>query len=358
VRSEPARHQTWWKNIILEGCFDSTSLSAWDEGGVCWSGVLSRATQTHQWSMATTSSELARSALEGFREAGVSFAVLHGYERLEGLNLSDVDLVVGQDPQQIVRKSMPFWKQRGLVPILAWPYDIGGTLTVFLATGDARDGVQLDILYDPEGRGRCQVRSEALLSFGRERPIGPAVTDEARLVYLWQKGMVKGQDDRLLALRREAAAVDYERLAEVSLLVTGSVDAARGLAGTEVPRELERRLEPWSRISHVARRVKSPIGLWAHVVHGQVGGVLTRRLARYLIIVRSSGLPGMWRQIPWYAAKVAPVRYRAGAFISLGNGKLVRRPDVKIRSDDVEQAASELIESMTLRLMTRLSRLS
>ncbi len=304
--------------------------------------------------MATTSAELARSALEGFREAGVSFAVLHGYERLQSLNLSDVDLVVGQDPRKVVRTSMPFWKQRGLVPILTWPYDIGGTLTVFLATEDARDGVQLDILYDPEGRGRCRLRSEALLSFGEERPLAPTVGDEARLIYLWQKGMAKGQDDRLLALRREAAAVDYEQLAGVSLLVTGSLDAARGLAGTEVPRGLERGLELRPRISHVASRVKSPIGVWAHVVHGQVGGELTRRLARYLVIVRSSGLPGSWRQIPWYAAKVAPVRYRAGAFISFGNGALVRRPDVEIRSDDVEQAASELIESMTRRLTTRI----
>ena len=305
--------------------------------------------------MATTSAALARSALEGFREAGVSFAVLHGYERLEGLNLSDVDLVVSQNPQKVVRATMPFWERRGLVPILAWPYDIGGTLTLFLATGDARDGVQLDILYDPEGRGRSRVRSEALLSFAQERPIAPAIADEARLVYLWQKGMVKGQDARLLALRREAAEVDYGKLADVSLLVTGSLDAARGLVGTDVPHGIERSFALRSRLSRVATRVISPIGIWAHVVHSQVGAELTRRLAGYLVIVQSSRLPGLWRQIPWYAARVAPVRHRAGAFVSFGNGKLVRRPDVEVHSDEVERAASELIQSMTMRLVTRFS---
>jgi hypothetical protein len=303
--------------------------------------------------MATTSTELARATLEGLREADIPFAVLHGYERLERHVLSDVDVVVGQDPRKVLSTAMPVWEQRGLFPILAWPYDVGGTLTVFLATADARDGVQLDMLYDPQARGRCRVRSEALLESAEERPLAFAVTDEARLVYLWQKGLIKGQGDRLEALRDEASAFDYERLAPVSMLVTGSHDAARGLVGTEEPHRTKPGRKLRVRIPHAAGRMKRPIGFWAHVVDGVVADHLTRRLASYLVVVRSSELPRSWRQVPWYLTEVAAVRFRAGAFISFGGGALVRRPDVEIRSHRVEKAASELIEAMTLRLMKR-----
>ena len=99
--------------------------------------------------MPTTSGELARACLAGLRDAGAKFAVLHDYEQLESDRMSDVDIVVGQDPRTVIRATESMWRERGLLPIILWPYDIGGTATLFLATPDARDGVQLDMLHDP-----------------------------------------------------------------------------------------------------------------------------------------------------------------------------------------------------------------
>ena len=137
--------------------------------------------------MPTTSGELARACLAGLRDAGAKFAVLHDYEQLESDQISDVDIVVGQDPRTVIRATERCGAERGLLPIILWPYDIGGTVTLFLATPDARDGVQLDMLHDPDGVGRYGVRSEILLQFVEERPIAPVVDSAARLLYLWQK---------------------------------------------------------------------------------------------------------------------------------------------------------------------------
>ena len=182
--------------------------------------------------MPTTSGELARACLAGLRDAGTQLAVLHNYEQLEFDQISDVDIVVGQDPRAVIRVTERMWRERGLVPIIMWPYDIGGTVTLFLATPDARDGVQLDMLHDPDGVGRYRVRSEILLQFVEERPLAPVVDTAARLLYLWQKRTAKGQTDRLDSLRREAAAIDNDRLEQMSTALTGSVYPARGLRGS------------------------------------------------------------------------------------------------------------------------------
>ena len=184
--------------------------------------------------MPTTSGELARACMAGLRDAGAKFAVLHDYEELESDRISDVDIVVGQDPRTVIRATESMWRERGLLPIILWPYDIGGTATLFLATPDARDGVQLDMLHDPCGVGRYGVRSEILLQFVEERPISPVVDSAARLLYLWQKRTTKSQADRLDLLRREATGIDIDRLEKMSRALTGSVYPARGLMGQDV----------------------------------------------------------------------------------------------------------------------------
>ncbi len=127
--------------------------------------------------MATTDPRLALASLEGMRAAGVRFALLHGADRLSGGEVSDVDLVVAEDPVSVVQRAAVSWQTRGLVPVVLWPYDIGGTATVFLATPDASEGVQLDLLHDPEGVGKYGVKSGALLASATQAAALPTVSD-------------------------------------------------------------------------------------------------------------------------------------------------------------------------------------
>ena len=301
--------------------------------------------------MPTSSGELARACLAGLRDAGTQFAVLHNYEQLEFDQISDVDIVVGQDPRAVIRMTERMWRERGLVPIIMWPYDIGGTVTLFLATPDARDGVQLDMLHDPDGVGTYGVRSEILLQFVEERPIAPVVDSAARLLYLWQKRTAKGQTDRLDSLRREAAGIDIDRLEQMSRALTGSVYPARGLLGPDV-RTIPKPRAVMAKLSRLASRLRRPIGAWVHVPLDDVGSELARRLSRHLVIVGSAKLPSRSRQVGWYLLHVAPVRYRPGVFISVGqpNG-FILSPDAVIKASHPEEAACELTEALTKRAM-------
>ena len=159
----------------------------------------------------------------------MEFAGLHGFERFESDNLSDIDIVVGSNPRAVVRVAESSWRRRGLLPIVLWPYDVGGTHTVILATPNAKDCVQLDMLYDVNGRGRYGVRSDALLASRGPGTVAPTVSEVARLVYLWQKRQLKGDTEAVTWLRRQASLVDPNELLDMSIRITGSPEPARGL---------------------------------------------------------------------------------------------------------------------------------
>jgi hypothetical protein len=301
--------------------------------------------------MPTTSGHVARLCLAGLREAGVQFAVLHDYARLESDRISDVDVVVGQDPRTVIRATERIWRASGLLPIILWPYDIGGTATLFIATSDAIEGVQLDMMYDPAGIGRYRVRSDILLQFVEERPLAPVVDDAARVIYLWQKRTAKTQSERLEQLRRDAREIETSHLEDLSRVLTGSADPARGLMGGQVG--VVRR--PWAvlaRLSRVITRLRGPIGAWVHVTTEAIGEELARRLAGHLVIVRSSQLPVRSRQVMWYLRQVATVRYRPGVYISFGSQSgFVLRPDIEIAVGDPDAAASALTEFLRQRTL-------
>lgn len=306
--------------------------------------------------MPTTSGELARVCLAGLARAGVEFAVLHGYEYLETDRISDVDVVVGQDPRTVIRAAEAYWREAGLTPIILWPYDIGSTAAVFLATRDARDGVQLDMLHDPDGIGRYGVRSDVLLRFVEVRPLAPVVEETARLLYLWQKRTAKGEIHRLGPLRREAIGKEPERLESMSREITGSVRAARGLIGAQPVSEPSRPSAVLARLSRIANRLRHPSGAWVHVTSDEVGIELAYRLSRHLVTARCEALPSPLRQLPWYLVEVAPVRFRPGVYISVGpRPRFVVKPDFEIVADDVDQAGAELVEALTTRTMACVS---
>jgi hypothetical protein len=294
--------------------------------------------------------------LAGLDAAGVRFALLHGYEQLETDSISDVDIVVAEDPRVVIKKAVAPWEERGLVPIIIWPYDIGGTVTLFLATRDAGGGVQLDILHDPDGVGRYGVRTDALLRHVEERPLAPTVDRPARLVYLWQKRTGKDQADRADALRSEASRFEPETLRSLSQEITGSTRAARGLIGSGAMTRSRQKPALIARVSRLATRLRHPIGAWVHVSVDDVGDELVRRLSAHLVVVRAARLPSWVRQWLWYPVEVAPVRYRPGVFISVGRShRFALSPDVELGMSHPDQAATELVNALYQRTMACVS---
>ena len=303
--------------------------------------------------MSTTSARLGRAAVAGLVEAGVPLALLHDAGLPDDDDpVSDIDLVVGTPPATVLSLAAPAWAARGLFPIIAWPYDVGGTMSLVLASADARDGVQLDLLHDPGGNGRYGIRSSAALAASLPGPDAPVLAEPARIVYLWRKRTVKGDDVALRELRARARDLDQGDLRRMSAALTGSETVADEIRGDVPPG----RIGPGrlgqirmmrSRLRRAIPRFVEPVGFWAHTGSAEVAEELKARLSRFLTPVRTGSLPGLSTRPAWYVTKVAPVRLRPGVFISHG-AATPRRADGLVGSDP-EKAASSLVRLMARR---------
>ena len=291
-------------------------------------------------------------SLEAMEDAGIRFAFLHGRKRLSGSaeDLSDIDLVVEQDPWSVVQRVAPAWTVRGIVPVVIWPYDIGGTATVFLATPDARDGVQLDLLHDPDAIGKYGLSSSALLATATSSTGFPAVSDIASLVYRWRKRALKRDVPGLRELEELASGVDKHDLLSTSLAITGSTDTATQMLGEShaaskqrMPRHSVRRM------LRLTRRLAEPIGFWAHVSDEGVARETVRRFSRFLVSSSAGATPTRLWQAPSWAINVLPVVLRPGVFVSYGPASTWPHPDVVVESGPADAAARSITASMAAR---------
>jgi hypothetical protein len=309
--------------------------------------------------MATTNSRLAAASLEAMQEAGVHFALLHELERLLRGDLSDVDAVVGEPALTAIRRTTPAWRSRGILPVLVWPYDIGGTATVFLATVDASEGAQLDLLFDPRGVGKYAVKSAALLATADRSGMLPTVSDAASLIYQWRKRTVKGQWERLPTLSERARHLDRRAVLTASETISGSSTLGRELLearpqvrGQRLRRHLARRG------LRIAQRLVSPVGFWAHAADADLGEELAGRFSRFLVRAATEATPSRFREPAWWAMRVMPTRLRPGVFVSTGRLPRWRIPDGVLRAETPDGAARQLTEAMAARVALRQLRLA
>lgn len=261
--------------------------------------------------MATTSSDAALKAVVAIQETGVRFAILHGEAELaRGEVDSDVDLVADRAVHDVVRSVSERWEARGLYPVIVWPYDIGGTGSVFLTTLDARVGVQLDVLHDPDARGRYGVRSDRLLGAaeagGRFATVAPA----ERFAYLLAKRISKGETSEAQRLIEflPPDGVDLKVLrpdiADVvgSFLSDGSIN------------------ERWSRKPSLGRlytRLRRPVGGWVELRADNSEEVASEMISRFrLFLPRARCISAP--HIGTWMTSVAPTRWRAGIVASHG----------------------------------------
>jgi hypothetical protein len=300
--------------------------------------------------MGTTSGELGLAALDALSRAGVEYGLLHGRESLDTGAISDIDIVVGEAPQSAVARARSSWADYGLTPILISSYDVGGAAAVFLATRDAREGVQLDMLFDPHGVGMYGLLSGRLLETVAASSHTPVVSDVARLVYLWRKATVKRQTDRLNSVALEASKYSREQLDEVIVRLTG---VKAGVDRFFVTRDRIHERNPRYRFRQVPRlidRVLNPVGFWSHVRRADVASELARRVSGFLVLARSTPVPSLARQAAWYPRVVFPVLLRPGAVFTWGNTRrFLVQPNLIVDCDDLDGAAELFVNAMSKR---------
>jgi len=286
--------------------------------------------------MATTSPEAALNAVAAIEKTDVRFAILHNETALAaGAVSSDVDMVVDRAVGELVRAVAGGWAACGLYPIIVWPYDVGGTGSIFLTSSDAREGAQLDILHDAAGRGRYGARSDLLLGrveAGRRFPI---VSPAERAAYLLAKRLSKGKIDEALRLVDQAASTGIAL--EVLEPRVADVVAAFIRDGS-MPRRWRRIPSP----GHILTRLLHPVGGWVEIrtENGEaLAEELIRRFGRFLPHARHIAAP----HLATWTTSVAPIRWRAGVVASHGARiGMTPAPDVLIEGPASTDEACEM----------------
>lgn len=276
--------------------------------------------------------------------------MLHGLDQLlDGGPVSDIDVVVRIEPDNLVAITKKTFVSRGLFPLVAWPYDLAGTTTVFYSLLDASQGVQLDFLHDVAGSGRYGLRSDNLLALSTSHRQVPTITEPARLVYLWRKRSRKQQWSLLRDLREEAKTVKLEQLVDASLAITGSAEVALELVDDNRSVSKSSLSHPWLRTRRIATRLRSPIGFWAHIANGAVASQVAARFGSILPHAIFGEVPtSSFNRRQWYLKSVLPIRLKPGIYVSFGRVPDNLRPDLILDSvASVDDAAARCVAAMS-----------
>lgn len=269
--------------------------------------------------MATTNPILAGRVLDALVAASVPFVVLHGESRIAmAMPLSDVDVAVDISPEQLIIAAIPEWAAVDLHPVQVCPYDVGGT-SVFLATSDASDGVQLDLLHDPDGYGRLGVRTSRLVDRAYDGCKWPRLPRREEATYLLAKRLLKGQQQAAMKLRAE-------------LLEAGGPADILSSARRNFSR----------RGGRIAKRVIDPVGFWLDT-RASTAGPVAERFARFLtnaVVVNADA--GFFQLIPHLL--------RPELVVSSGRR---RGPHLHLDIDDPDVVARATVRAMTSRIRQR-----
>lgn len=289
--------------------------------------------------------------------------MIHGESGLAlGKAAGDIDIVVGVEPAFVFTALRPGLARLGLSPIIWYPYDAGGSSTVFLATAAARDGVQLDLFYDPRGVGRFGIRSDRLLDHVVRGQRWPTIDEAYRLAYLIRKRAWKAEGWRLAHLTAEAQKVPQRDWRRVIREICSDDVATWYLEGADPARFRRPRASYPYELRRLVNRLLRPIGCWVsteespHIV-SRVADRFNRilPLARFVPAAR-----GRLRDLDWYRKQIAPIRWRPGLAITTNVDGRVLLPDVSLGAYGTEDGMSEaavtaLAHRATRRVIDRIS---
>ncbi|TBT91464.1 hypothetical protein [Propioniciclava tarda] len=159
--------------------------------------------------MGTTDVSLGLVLLDCLDRMNVDYAVLHNTESLASNGaISDIDLAVAGDPWEIVAHLAEQQSAHGLLLAMLWEYDRCSLTSIWLSEA-GEDGIQLDFLADPKGRGRYGLRTGVVLAEEvKGRGSTPHLSVSAEAVYTLSKRIAKRDHQRALA------AIDVLKAAE------------------------------------------------------------------------------------------------------------------------------------------------
>ena len=283
----------------------------------------------------------------------MQYAILHGADRvLTQSVISDLDVVVGLEPDDVIRRISQCLGDSGLWPIMEWPYDVGHTLTVFLATDDGREAMQLDMLNDRRGVGKYAVKSDVLLKRSVRRDGLPVVRPADETVYLVRKRIVKGDRAALVALSDQISGFARSEVAEsmsstLSVVGRRSVDSfLRGRPGVLGIRPIRSALN----VLRQARRLFRPTGYWLHCASPEMAEAVVERFGAYLphaVVLGSPDSPGA-------IVRLLMRRLRPGVVVTCEGAPILIRPDVTVDDESIDLAAPRIIEAFRARTEYRL----
>lgn len=260
--------------------------------------------------MGTSSGELAIAAVDALAAGGIEFAFLHHEaEVAAGAISSDIDLVAASPPDQVIAAASIAWARVGLQLVMVSEYDISCT-ALWLTTRTASECVQLDLAHDQRARNRFHVSTDWLgdVRLGDRWPV---IAPELSKCYRKTKLDVKAAGRRP-DLRDTARAV---------------------------------------------RRLRRPVGFWAHIRAVQAVAPVSSRFARFLPEVQSyplerrHGVWGQWPPLSVIAILKPTLLITHGLFRPAAAGVIVD-------DEDVDGAATQIVDAMSRRLEQRSSRRS
>lgn len=229
--------------------------------------------------MGTNSPDRAREFLRELHGTGIRSALIHGEDMLEAGTLgSDLDLAFASSFGEALDAVELAASRASLTPIVCWAYDTNST-TVVLAElrADGRvDGVQVDLLVDPEGLGKYGVRTGPLVAASRPGRLYPRVAPLDEALYLARKAALKAQPERLVESRGAMNGFpEAEVSARSSTLLTGqSLATERGL-GHPIAWRVRRGVEEGRRAAY---RIAVPLGPAVEVGSMVTASEVDRRL--------------------------------------------------------------------------------
>jgi hypothetical protein len=243
----------------------------------------------------TTDTLLAQRLLRALDAENVEYLVLHnGSDIAKGEPISDVDTIVRCEPWHAIRKLIDREASHGLSLVMTWEYDFGA-LTSFWMSADGSDGVQLDLLRDPHGRGRYGFLTERAFRYANRSEWPPRLAQSAMLEYLLSKRIAKGDIGRASRIADDLKALGPPTSFELLNSRCRRI-CAKAISG-QLPKAGYRHYAKWrSRASLLGlRRLTRPTGIVVSVptADGRSLHELKNRFSAVLARVAISGDRGV-----------------------------------------------------------------